>query len=75
MSESKDLNKESSEQAFNPLLTFDPTTFEAWVIILQTDLDRLGLTKAELIIRMVKKYGVHINICIGQTLIFNNDDC
>lgn len=74
MAESQELNDKSGEQNFNPLLTFDPMTFALWVMIPQADVDRLRLTKEELVIRMVLKYGLDVNICIGQSIISNKDD-
>lgn len=74
MSKSQDLSNESDVRISNPLLTFDPTTFEAWVMVPQAEVDRLGITNDELVDILVKKYGKNINICIGQPVIFNKDD-
>jgi hypothetical protein len=74
MAELQDFNNEANERIFNPLITFDPMTFEAWVIISQADVDRLGLSNEELVASLVKQYGKNINICIGHPVIFNKDD-
>lgn len=74
MAEHQHLNDEACSRICNPLLTFDPVTFDAWVIISQADVDHLGLTKEELVASLINKYGKNINISIGQPVIFNKDD-
>lgn len=74
MAEHQHLNDEAGSRICNPLITFDPITFDAWVIISQADVDQLDLTKEELVTSLVKKYGKNINISIGHPVIFNKED-